>query len=201
LIRKLVILLFFLCQGYLFAQKIDIRILRAVNSPETLPADSFFKFVSNSDAYIAIGTPIVMGTAGLLKHDDKLLRESCVTLTATAVNAGITAILKYSVNRDRPFITYTDIAGKSGAGSPSFPSGHTSSAFATATSLTLTWPKWYVIIPSFTWAGAVGYSRMHLGVHYPSDVLAGAALGAGSAWITHAVNKRLILKSKHQNKI
>ena len=70
----------------------------------------------------------------------------------------------------------------------SFPSGHTSFAFATATSLSIKYPRWYVIAPSYLWAGAVGYSRMNLGVHYPSDVLAGAMLGAGSAWLTCKVN-------------
>jgi membrane-associated phospholipid phosphatase len=58
------------------------------------------------------------------------------------------------------------------------------------------YPKWYIIVPSICWAGAVGYSRMHLGVHYPSDVVAGALVGAGSAWLTHYVNKKLIAKSK-----
>jgi len=65
-------------------------------------------------------------------------------------------------------------------------------AFATATSLSLEYPKWYVIVPAYTWAGTVGYSRMHLGVHYPSDVLIGALVGAGSAFITHKVNQKLL---------
>ena len=65
-------------------------------------------------------------------------------------------------------------------------------AFATATSLSLTYPKWYIIVPAYSWAGAVGYSRMHLGVHYPSDVFIGALVGAGSAWLTHAMNKKLL---------
>jgi undecaprenyl-diphosphatase len=103
--------------------------------------------------------------------------------------------MKYSINRTRPFITYPDIMKKSGAASPSFPSGHTSGAFATATSVSLAYPKWYVIVPMFSWAGAVGYSRMDLGVHYPSDVLAGALVGAGSAWLTYYVNKKLINKA------
>ncbi len=70
-----------------------------------------------------------------------------------------------------------------------FPSGHTSLAFAIATSLSLKYPKWYVIAPSYVWACSVGYSRMNLGVHYPSDVLAGAVLGAGSAFLTYKLNE------------
>ena len=102
-------------------------------------------------------------------------------------------MLKYSVNRDRPFVTYPDIIQKSKA-IPSFPSGHTSSAFATATSLSLAYPKWYIIVPSYAWAGTVGYSRMHLGVHYPSDVLAGALIGSGCAYLTFKVNQKLLKK-------
>ena len=147
--------------------------------------------MSNSNAYMVIGLPVGMATAGLIKHDDKLLRNACVTLAATAICAGFTTAMKYSINRDRPFITYPDITKKTKAGSPSFPSGHTSIAFATATSLSLAYPKWYVIVPGYTWAGTVAYSRMYLGVHYPSDVLIGALVGAGSAYLSYTVNKKL----------
>lgn len=113
---------------------------------------------------------------------------------AMAVSAGTTLLLKYSIDRPRPFETYSFIVKLSDAGSPSFPSGHTSNAFATATSLSLAIPKWYVTAPALLWASAVGYSRMHLGVHYPSDVLVGAAIGAGSAFLSHYLNRRLFRK-------
>lgn len=180
------------------SQNIDIRLLRSFNSQASLPSDKFFQFLSNSDAYFVALTPLTMGITGLVKHDDKLFRNAYVTLAATGINAGITTVLKYSINRNRPYITYPDITKKSAAGSPSFPSGHTSSAFATATSLSLAYPKWYIIVPSYTWAGSVGYSRMHLGVHYPSDVLAGAIIGTGCAWLTYTVNKKLIMKSTNK---
>jgi membrane-associated phospholipid phosphatase len=107
--------------------------------------------------------------------------------------------MKFSFDRSRPFVTYpNDITKYTKAGSKSFPSGHTSMAFATATSISLMYPKWYIIAPSFLWASSIGYSRMYLGVHYPSDVLAGALLGAGSSIGTHYLFK--YLKNRHSKK-
>lgn len=192
--KWLLIFLVSLVPETVLSQNLDIRLLRSINSPEILSSDNFFRIVTNSDIYFVTGTPIVMGGVGLIRHDDKVFRNACVILASTAVNAVITNALKYSINRERPFVTYPEILKKAKAGSPSFPSGHTSSAFSTATSLSLAYPEWYVIVPSFAYAGTVAYSRMHLGVHYPSDVAAGALIGAGCAYITFKVNKALLKK-------
>jgi len=198
-ILSLLLLLLLLLPVVLFSQNLDISILRSINSPETLPSDKFFRFVSNSEIYVALGIPSGMAAAGLIKDDKELLRNACVILGSAAIASGITIILKYSVNRDRPYVTYPDITKKTDVSSPSFPSGHTSSAFSTATSLSLAYPKWYVIVPTYTWASTVAYSRMHLGVHYPSDVLAGAVIGAGSAWISYRINKKLNINPKKEH--
>ncbi|NSW95876.1 MAG: phosphatase PAP2 family protein, partial [Bacteroidales bacterium] len=128
----------------LFSQNPDINLLRKVHSAERLSSDGFFRFLSNSDTYVVTGTPVAMAITGLAKNDDKLLRNACVTAVGTAVSFGITTGLKYIVNRDRPFITYPeDIANKTGHNyteSVSFPSGHTTTAFATATALSLEYP-------------------------------------------------------------
>jgi membrane-associated phospholipid phosphatase len=114
-----------------------------------------------------------------------------------AASALLTVGMKYGIDRPRPFVTYPHlITQKDKAGSYSFPSGHTSSAFATATSVSLLYPKWYVIAPSLLWAGAVGYSRMELGVHYPSDVLVGALVGVGSSYLMWKVNKRWKIRKR-----
>jgi len=196
--QRLLILLFLFIQVSIHSQNIDIRMLRSINSSETLPSDNFFRFVSNSDAFVVAGVPVVMAVTGLINKDKGLFRNACVTAVASALNEGITDALKYSINRDRPFVTYPDITKKSKAGSPSFPSGHTSSAFATATSVSLSYPKWYIIVPSYLYAGTVAYSRMDLGVHYPSDLLAGALIGSGCAYLTYKVNQKLIIKKKHK---
>jgi membrane-associated phospholipid phosphatase len=173
------------------AQNIDINILRAVNSQKDLSSDKFFRFASNSDAYIIALVPTTMALDSFHKNDKSLFRNSCVIAASIAINYGTVNILKYSVNRKRPFVSYPDIYKKSSGESPSFPSGHTSGAFATATSLSLVYQRWYIVVPSFTWAGIVGYSRLHLGVHYPSDVLVGAIIGSGTAYLCYKVNKKL----------
>ena len=192
--------MFFLIHVAIFSQNIDIRLLRSINSEEILNSDKYFRFITNSDTYVIIGAPVILAGAGLIRDDDKMLRNAFVMAAASIVNAGVTNALKYSINRERPFETYQDIFKKAKAGSPSFPSGHTSSAFATATLLSLSYPEWYVIVPSFAYAGTVAYSRMHLGVHYPSDVAAGAFIGAGCAYLTYKVNKALLNKNKRRIK-
>jgi membrane-associated phospholipid phosphatase len=194
--RRIFFILILLLPVAGYSQNLDIRLLRSIYTPEPLASDDFFRFTSSSEVYVAVGIPVGMAVAGLISDDRDLFRNACVSLAAAAISSAVTNGLKYSINRDRPFITYSDIIKKAPAGSPSFPSGHTSSAFATATSLSLSYPKWYIIIPSYTWASTVAYSRMHLGVHYPSDVLAGAVIGAGSAYLTYKINQKLNIKRR-----
>ncbi|MBK7817865.1 MAG: phosphatase PAP2 family protein [Sphingobacteriaceae bacterium] len=94
------------------------------------------------------------------------------------------------LSSDRPFVTHpNDITQKTHVGPLSFPSGHTTAAFATATALTLSTKKWQFAVPAYAYAGLVGYSRMRLGVHYPSDVLGGMIIGIGSGLLTWQIDK------------
>jgi membrane-associated phospholipid phosphatase len=191
---KSIIIIFSLIQVNLFSQNLDIDLLRHINVERNRSFDETFMVITNSVSVVSIGTPILLCGIGFINHDSTTIRKSLIIGTSVAVTAILSTITKYAVDRPRLYETYPFIEKESGGGSPSFPSGHTSQAFAMATSVSLNYPRWYVIAPFFLWAGAVGYSRMDLGVHYPSDVLTGAILGAGCAMLTFKVN--LILNKK-----
>lgn len=196
---NLIVLLF--CMTFVNAQNIDINILRDINIDRNKNLDPTFKFVTNTAVPISISTPIIIYSVGLIKKDSSIKKQAVFLGETFLVNAFVTIALKHTIKRNRPFETYADIDQAASSLGRSFPSGHTSLAFATATSLSLAYPKWYVIAPSFVWASTVGYSRMHLGVHYPSDVLAGAIIGSGSAYLSYKVNKWINKKSyKKDNK-
>ena len=83
-------------------------------------------------------------------------------------------ILKDFFMRARPFMDMTDAAAVISAGGYSFPSGHATSAFMAAFILSSCFRKWLLF---FGLAVLASLSRVYLGVHYPSDILAGAVLG------------------------
>jgi len=144
-----------------------------------------------------VATPASVILTGITTHNKELTIKGIEIAASVAIAQGLTTGLKYAVNRQRPFDAYPDLVyAHSHPTDPSFPSGHTSVAFATATSLSMAFPKWYVIVPSYGYAAAMGYSRLHLGVHYPSDVLVGAVIGAGSSFLTFKLQK-LLNKKKH----
>lgn len=184
-------LTFFLLHFSLFAQNTDIDILKNINQNRNQNLDKSFNGISKSVYPLSVALPFSLLGSGIIKKDRTLQRQGLTSLASLAISMGTTYTLKKIINRNRPYITYPSIQPHYLEDDPAFPSGHTTAAFTTATSLSLTFKKWYVVVPAYTWAGAVAYSRMHLGVHYPSDVLAGAAIGAGSAWLCYKANRWL----------
>ncbi len=184
----LAILFVLLTSCSVVSQNADINLLQNINLNRNKAFDSSLKFVTNTTIPISVATPLLVYSVGFLKKDATLKQKGLIVGEAFIATTILTLSMKYSIDRDRPFVTYPFIDQATSATTPSFPSGHTSSAFSTATSLSLVFPKWYVIAPSFLWASSVAYSRMSLGVHYPSDVFIGAIIGAGTAFLTYKIN-------------
>ncbi|MET9382828.1 phosphatase PAP2 family protein [Streptomyces sp. NPDC002928] len=94
----------------------------------------------------------------------------------------INTLGKRSVRRSRPVLDPVPLVRqlKRQPITTSFPSGHSASAAAFATGVALESPAWGAVVAPV--AFSVAMSRVYTGVHFPSDVLAGAALGAGAAF-------------------
>ncbi|WP_237073462.1 phosphatase PAP2 family protein [Mucilaginibacter mali] len=162
-------------------QQWDDRVMIDLANSRTPGETGFMRFISNTNQYVDIGVPVGLLAGGVIGHDMQMRQNALYVASSSAISGVLTMAIKHIVKRPRPFVQNINIVPVYRAGGYSFPSGHSSSSFTTATSLSIAYPKWYVIAPSFLWAGTVAYSRMYLGVHYPTDVATGTLLGAGTA--------------------
>ena len=171
------------------AQNWDINTVKTINDWNI---HDLSRGISHSGVILPVGVPTAMGIYALIQKDQPLLKEAIYIGTSVIEALGITMAMKYTFDRQRPYQKYPDLIHPvSTEPDPSFPSGHTAAAFSLATSLSITYPKWYVIAPSAVWACGVGLSRINQGVHYPSDVMTGAVIGVGCAFVNVYVNRWL----------
>jgi membrane-associated phospholipid phosphatase len=202
-IKKILLLvlvqLSFAGQSGCFAQSWDVRILESINPQH--PTSVYWQNTSKSVYYFtgaaAFGTLIY----GFADNNERAKQNATELFISVGVSTLFSDVMKKGFHRERPADRYPGmIFASSPVHDGSFPSGHSTLAFNTATTLALDYPKWYVAVPAFLWAGSVGYSRMYLGKHYPSDVLGGAAVGIGSAYIGRWLNKAIFkpYNTKHQ---
>ena len=171
----------------------DYRTLMEIQQHRSKWRNSFWVNVSNS---FALSPLPAIGHLTYAKASDNAAATTwyngCELASSWLLTTAVTMGVKDIVKRPRPWKRYAgELECLQQVPSYSFPSGHTALSFATATSLSLVYPKWYVAVPAFLWAGAVGYSRMYVGAHYPSDVVTGAVIGVGCAVASHLVRLRI----------
>lgn len=171
------------------AQNWDINLLRDINPQH--PNSFIWKGVSSSAYPVSIALPVGLFVGSKINHDKKNEYRAYELAGSVVIAAGATTIMKLVFDRKRPFQKYNDVYPYRYEDGKSFPSGHVTMAFAAATSVSLQYKKWYIVVPAFAWAAGVGYSRMYLGEHYPTDVIGGAVTGAGSAIISHWISKKI----------
>lgn len=177
------------------SRSFDYAVLKYLQEHRTPLGDKVWVAVSNSVILAPVPTAGVAVSALCADNQQTKERRLCDAgemMCSELFALGVTMGAKGLVHRPRPWVAYeSDLVCLQRVRSTSFPSGHTSIAFATATSLSLVYPRWYVAVPAYLWAGAVGYSRMYVGAHYPSDVLVGAVLGTASALVVHYVRQTI----------
>jgi undecaprenyl-diphosphatase len=119
---------------------------------------------------------VAVGAVGDVRARRPVPTATLIAAISVGIGSLVVALLKESIDRPRPAQADPSIAtAVETPGSPSFPSGHTATAFAAAAVVGAIYPRlrW----PLYTLAALVGLSRIYLGVHFTLDVLAGAILG------------------------
>jgi membrane-associated phospholipid phosphatase len=168
------------------AATLDERLLITINhwSAKAGVLNYPAELLSNSAAYTVLGIPAGLYIYGLATKNTTHTYAGANTLLSVGVSGLLTEGLKQIVQRQRPYCTLdscifpdTLVLGYS------FPSGHATASWAFATSISLHYPKWYVITPSILYAMAVSLARPSLAVHYPSDILVGAIIGSATSYI------------------
>ena len=142
-----------------------------------------------------------IAVAVVLLYFPKTRRTGCQMAIAMALCFVFgNGLLKLLIARPRPFDRDLSLAARLLIPQPaeySFPSGHTMNGFSAAMTLMLRRePGRYTAL---TMASLIAFSRMYLMVHYPSDVIAGALLGTGSAWLSGKLVSRSIRRSKERS--
>jgi undecaprenyl-diphosphatase len=160
---------------------LDRRLERWIVEHRWHPLDDVFVWLtrigSNGAVWLAIGLALALAW--------RRPRPFVLVLLAVAAADLIATLLKLAVGESRPHEPHPLVAIPH---SSAFPSGHAATAFAGATVLSALVPRF---APAFyVLAAAIAYSRLYVGVHWPLDVLAGAAIGVVTALLLLAADRR-----------
>jgi undecaprenyl-diphosphatase len=174
------------------AERIDVALYAAIAQTPTPALDTVMARLSHAADYsrLSLASGAVLAIAGGRRgRRAATFGLASVAVTATVVNTGVKPLGR----RRRPDRVTEHVPVARHVRMPvstSFPSGHSAAAFAFATGVGDVLPSVSIALRGL--AALVAYSRVHAGVHYPGDVVAGALLGTALAQLTtHALDRRL----------
>ncbi len=161
---------------------IELEFLRLLEGIRTGFLDKVFEYITK----LGEETIFIFLLAIIYFVIDKKYAQKLLFVVATSM--GINGVVKNFAKIVRPFDVLNNPVhpvetAREAATGYSFPSGHTQTFSTWSTSLAIKLKKYWVTIIAAVLIAAVAFSRLYLGVHYPSDVIVGAALGIGCAFL------------------
>lgn len=155
----------------------ELKLLEFIQQHRLVELDPILIFITSTTTVASITLAILFSWLISRKYtsgDSKLYLIS--VFLVLSCSSLLSYVLKLSFSRARPFTLSDQIIDLATVSTHSFPSGHTTAAFSIVFGLIFFYPKWKVVIPVIIWAIIVAYSRLALGVHFLSDILAGVLL-------------------------
>jgi len=169
------------------AERLDVAVYDAIAGTPTPELDATMRRVTNAANYSRLS--IAAGALLALRGGPRGRRAAATGLASVAAtSAFVNLVVKPLGRRPRPDRDAQEVPAARHVRMPtsrSFPSGHTAAAVAFASGVGSVLPL--AGAPLHALAALVAYSRVHTGVHYPADVLAGALIGAVIADVTAGV--------------
>jgi len=138
--------------------------------------DQVIPWVTHLGSHVAVIIFLILCLISMKKRKTLLY-----LLLLYGIQSGVVYTLKFLIQRKRPFVFLETLSKLSqGPGEvldPGFPSAHTLYAFMMATLLATWFPRYRIIF--YIAAAFIGWTRIYLGLHFPTDVIAGGLLGYG----------------------
>ena len=174
-------------------KELDYQVLDAINFPGPTAYDAFWFAYSDKLVWI----PFVLVILYCLFRNTNwrsalllLITIGLLFFLSDYVLAGFKPIIgRLRPSHDANIMDILHYVNDYHGGRYGFPSNHASNGFATATMLTLLYRRKIVAACAFLWAIGSCYSRMYLGVHFPTDILVGAILGTCIAVVVYHLYK------------
>jgi undecaprenyl-diphosphatase len=169
---------------------VDRAVYLAIAGTPTPTLDTAMRRLSGVANYSSLWIAIASTIAALGRRRGRRIATTGL-LAVGITSAGVNLLGKQLFHRDRPDRVVAEVAPERFVDMPtstSFPSGHSASAFAFANAVGADYPV--LAFPLRLLAGAVAYSRVHTGVHYPGDVVIGGLMGAAIGDVVAAARRR-----------
>jgi membrane-associated phospholipid phosphatase len=180
---------------------VDEPLQKFMQSHRTQPLDAVSRVVEPMGRQrLFLPATGTLALVGFVLRNPDLRKVGTVSFTSLLISGGVTGFIKNQVHRYRPSGTNENHFydwGMEVSENTSFPSSHTTVAFAMATSVASVYGKEHVLVPPLAYGMAtlVGLSRINDNAHWATDVMAGAALGFVSAksslWLYHLAERKI----------